>query len=396
MKINLEEKTDLNRASNWEGMPLQRDHLSHTSVVICGPPTSAIGGVPTHLRTLLGSKLAQTYSLQHFLVGSRGRESPALDEKLIAKVLRLILSPIFFFCVIAFRRPSIVHINTALDKKAFWRDAVLLLIAKLIRRRVVCQLHGGSWQTVCGDSRTLRRICHSILASADAVVVLSHIEKRIAEEFLRLSGVMVVPNAIDTSEYAWGRNAFAQRKLQRIAYVGRLAREKGLYEAIDAIGELVSSAVWRDLRFVIAGSGGARAELEQYVRRRGLTRNVEFVGTVVGREKVNLLHSADLFLLPSYSEGLPYSLIESLAAGTPVIATNVGSIPEVIEHGVHGFLVEPRDWKQIVDAIKRIAGDPALLGAMSLNCRKRAVEYYGLDRLAKQMDDVYRAVLQKA
>src|SRR4029079_8059166 len=99
------------------------------------------------------------------------------------------------------------------------------------------------------------------------------------------------------------------------------------------------------------GGGAGEAGLRRYGQALGIASRVSFAGGVFGADKVSLFAQAEVFILPSYSEGLPYALLEAMAAGIPVVATPVGAIPDVISHGTHGFLVPPRDGKAIAEAI---------------------------------------------
>jgi glycosyltransferase involved in cell wall biosynthesis len=109
---------------------------------------------------------------------------------------------------------------------------------------------------------------------------------------------------------------------------------------------------------------------------------------VFGRDKLELLGGADAFLFASHSEGLPYALLESMAAGVPVVATRVGAVPDLVVDGVHGLLVPPRDPGAIAGAIRKLM-DRELLARMSSTCRKRIAAGYSIDRLAGRFCSLY-------
>src|SRR5204862_6061777 len=103
-----------------------------------------------------------------------------------------------------------------------------------------------------------------------------------------------------------------------------------------------------------AGAGPEEAALRETAAARGVGR-VHLVGPLRGADKMSALERADVFVLPSYAEGLPYALLESMAAGVPVIATGVGAIPELVEDGINRVLVEPRSAVGLAGAIGRLA-----------------------------------------
>src|ERR1043166_1571068 len=108
--------------------------LSRPVVLVTGPHRAAISGVSTHVNLLMGSQLADDYELVHFQAGSEGRR-----EGMIGRWLRLAASPFVLFAAIVFRQATLVHINTSMVPRAYWRDIVYLLVAKLLRARVLWQ-----------------------------------------------------------------------------------------------------------------------------------------------------------------------------------------------------------------------------------------------------------------
>ena len=147
-------------------------HLNHPVVLICGPHRDAISGVSTHLNLLMGSSLAEDFDLIHFQVGSEGRREGA-----VARLLRLVLSPFALFATILFRHVTIVHLNTSLNPRAYWRDLAYLLVARLLRARVVYQVHGGALpQQFFAKSPRLTAFLRWTLGLPDLVVVLAKVE----------------------------------------------------------------------------------------------------------------------------------------------------------------------------------------------------------------------------
>jgi len=369
------------------------NRATRTKVMIFGPQISAVGGGPTHLRNLFASPLSDRYELLHFEIGSRGRESPASEESIIDMSARLAWSPFRLIWQIVRLRPAIVHLNSSLNHKAFWRDLTYLTIAKLFRRKVIYQVHGGSLQRFCGNNNLLWWLADRVFGMADAVVVLSSVEEANFRKLRRVQRLAVIRNAVDLREFDRETAHSESKRATRLVYLGRLTREKGLFEALDAMRIVASDPSMTNIEFLIAGSGPARGELAHHIAAANLDASVKLVEPVFGAKKVRFLEEADVFLFPSYHEGLPYSVLESLAAGTPVIATRVGGIPDAVIEGVHGLLIEPRNVLQIVEAIKALVSRSDLVATMSRNCHKWAREEFGLERLAQQFDDLYHDIV---
>ncbi|MBO9542512.1 glycosyltransferase [bacterium] len=140
-----------------------------------------------------------------------------------------------------------------------------------------------------------------------------------------------------------------------ILNVARLSPEKGQRYLIEAMPRLL--AAQPDAQLLLAGDGPCRAELEAQVQKLGLTRSVQFLGY---RDDVSrLLLAADVFCLPSLLEGLPLSAAEAMAARLPIVATRVGGVPEIIQDGVTGYLVPPRDPAALAERLAALLADPA-------------------------------------
>ena len=124
--------------------------MTKRTILLCGPPVTAIGGGPTHIQNMLASPLRNHYKLIHFETGSRGTESPARDEGVFAKTIRFLVSPFTLAWRIVRSKASIVHLNSAATHKGFWRDSVYSIVCKVLGRNVVVQLHGGSIRRLGG------------------------------------------------------------------------------------------------------------------------------------------------------------------------------------------------------------------------------------------------------
>ena len=362
--------------------------MNTTTVLLCGPHRGAMSGVSTHLNLLMGSGLAEDFELLHFQVGSEGR-----GEGAIARLLRLVASPFALFATILFRQVDIVHLNTSLNPRAYWRDLAYMLVAKLLRARVLYQVHGGALPRAFFRKPLLTRWLRWSLGLPDMVVVLASVELEAYREFVPAQHVVKLPNGIDCRPFSRVPTVRSRPDHPlRLVYIGRLAREKGLHETLQALRLAVHLGV--DARLVIAGDGPEARSLQRNAVALGLGSRVSFLGPVFGDAKVRLLGMADVAVLPSYSEGLPYALLEAMAAGIPVLATPVGAIPDVVSDGTHGRLVPPRDASAIAAAITELAADREALSWMSRACRKRVLAAYSIERLARELALHYRSLAQ--
>lgn len=356
-------------------------------IVILSPSLQAVSGVSTHANMLFGSSLAGRFQLCHYQVGSEGRR-----ESLWWRGLRTLASPWRLLWFLAARRPDIVHINSSLEPKSFWRDVCFLLMARALGRRVVNQIHGGALPQSFYPPGGLRSaILRRFLDWSDAVVVLSQEELESYRRFSARARVTRIANAVSLEGVLERPGAVDAARPLRLLFVGRIARNKGVFEVVQALPLLRTQGVAVELQ--IAGSGAEQAALTALVGQLGLGAQVRFPGPVFGAEKARLWAWADVFVFPTYHrEGLPYALLEAMAAGVPPVTCPVAAIPDVMTEGVHGLFVRPKDPAALAAAIARLSQDRELLARMSAACRQRIAEQYSVARLAREFASLYESL----
>ena len=175
-----------------------------------------------------------------------------------------------------------------------------------------------------------------------------------------------------------------------LLFVGRLSPEKGADLAIAALEHLATAP---DLHLVLAGDGPERTSLEAQAVRRGVADRVRFAGWVPPARVRSLLAASTVLLVPSRSEGLGIAAIEAGAHGRPVVAARVGGLPEVVEDGVTGILVEPESPGALAEAVARLLDDPALARRMGRAARRRVRQRFSIARCADAYEELYAAVL---
>ena len=353
-------------------------------VLLLGPHLGAISGVSAHLKAMLRSRLGEDFVLDHFPVGSEGR-----NEGRTGRALRLLTSGVALAAQIRKRRPVLVHVNTSLNAGAFWRDLLYVLVSRLLGVQVVYQVHGGKLpQQFFGRSPVLQSLLRRMLMVPDAIVVLAEQELRAYRAFLPDRRVVLIANAVDSLAFASARTRrFGATGPLRLVYLGRLAREKGLYELLEAHALALASGA--DAHLTLIGAGPEEAGLRETVRRLEIGGAVHFAGAAFGRTKADLLGATDVFVLPSYAEGLPCALLEAMAAGNAVIATKVGAIPDVVIPALHGMLLPPRNVSAIVAAIGAMAADRTAVAHMQAACADHIATSYSLERFTASFTDLY-------
>ncbi len=360
------------------------ESLRGPRVLLLGPARTAVSGVATHLNQLFGSQLSSGFCLTQFQVGSEGRaEHPA------GLALRLLTSPFAFILCVLRTRPRIVHINTSFEPKGYWRDIVYLVLAKLMGRKVVYQIHGGALPAeFFPNSRILTLLLRHVLRWPDAVVLLAKSEITAYRSFAPRARLVRIANAVAPCEVDLAAGRYMQDRPLEIVYLGRFAVNKGILETIAAVKILRDRGVRVNL--TIGGSGPAESEISRAIDAGQLADRVCVAGAVYGDAKQRLWRQADVFAFPTYHrEGLPYALLEAMAAGAVPVASQVGAIPDVMQHEVHGLFVPAHDPQAVATALERLASDRRLLHRLALNARKRVYDQYSIARLAEEFADLY-------
>jgi glycosyltransferase involved in cell wall biosynthesis len=216
------------------------------------------------------------------------------------------------------------------------------------------------------------------------------------------SRISVIPNGIDTSRFR-GRSATTglRRELgvperaRLVVAVCRLNKLKGIEYFLDAAALLLRR--FPDVRYMIVGdsiSQAYRDELQARATALGLGECARFTG--FRSDVPALLSEASVSVLPSLSEGLSNVVLETMAAGVPVVATSVGGTPEMVEEGVTGLLVAPRDAVALAEAIGSLLADPERAGAVGTAGREWVAQRFSLEAMVRGTEALYERLLRQA
>ncbi len=202
----------------------------------------------------------------------------------------------------------------------------------------------------------------------------------------------VIPNGIDAAAFSGLDRLQSRRKLniqpdkKVLVFVGTLRPMKGVRYLIYAMKAI--SVHSPGVLLVIAGGGGEIAELQEMVKREGLSNNVRFEGKILNSQVPEYLAASDVFVLPSLSEGFPVSVLEAMAAGLPIVATRIGALTDIIQDGVNGLLVEPNSPADLSLKINSLLDDPGLESRTKEN-NLAEVQNYSWERVARSLEYIY-------
>ena len=245
---------------------------------------------------------------------------------------------------------------------------------------------GGAADFLAGSPPLLRQ---TLARTAALIVPSGFLQKVFGDHGLPAA---IVPNVIDLGRYspgAGGRDPAAPHLI--------VTRNlEPIYDNASAIRALaLLRADWPGARLTVAGSGPELAMLQALAAELGVAGAVHFAGRLDRAAMAALYRSADLMFNPSVTDNMPNSVLEALAAGVPVVSTNVGGVPYLLEDGRTGLLVEPRQAEALAAAARRVLGEPELRRQLIAN-GLREVQRYTWDQVAPLLRQTYRAALGSA
>jgi glycosyltransferase involved in cell wall biosynthesis len=283
------------------------------------------------------------------------------------------------------RHPKLIHLNCSLSGIGVLRDAACVFMAKIFCVPVIVHYHGNlknfSGTKFFGLSRTALRF---LMRTASANIVINTPSYQKAKDFFpRKNTLKMLPNFAEETLFSYAKKITDNSRLQAI-FAGGITTAKGCGEILIAANALP------EIDFHLYGK--MHSDLAQTFASP--PPNIILHGEVEHKKLLGAFAQSDFLLFPSYTEGFPLTVLEAMSIGIPVIATRVGAIPEMIESGVGGYLVQPRDAAELIAAIKSLTQAPQQMTEMGAFNRKRSFEHYRYSIVIKQLLQIYHSILE--
>ena len=287
-------------------------------------------------------------------------------------------------------RVAVLHVHLT-SGASTWRKLVYLYTALLFDVPTIVHIHSGDYfdffDNTCGLLR--KRVISIAFKKAAAVVALSASWLPGIDRIAPGKRTVVLPNAVplpDPDDIGMPVRPDGVDRVPVVLYLGHICANKGVFDLIQA-----AALVPCNFKLVLAGDGDLAAA-QALVRDVGIENRATFTGWIRGAEKDALLDSACLLVLPSYSEGIPMSILEAMARAIPIIATPVGGIPEVLADGREGMLVPVGDCVQLAASITALLSDPERCHQMGVAGRQRVKQTYSPAVVYPQLEALWAAV----
>lgn len=338
-----------------------------------------IGRVMTYLKREIDAHIPDISLSVH---AARLTDRPILKHATVPFALAL------FAIRVIVGRIGIAHINVA-PRGSTSRKRLFAQLAKALGCRVLLHLHGSGYDEFYAAQNPARQArIRTFFASADRVVALSPYWTRfmVSQMGIDPSKIVEIPNGVPS---AIRPRDPGDPATPSIAFLGLLGKRKGTDVLIEALSILAARGL--SFRAVLAGNGDVEDAIAQ-AKALNIADHITFSGWVGEAEADAVLNGADIFVLPSRAENQPVSILEAMARALPVVATRVGAIPEQVDDGASGLLVDPGDAQQLADAIAHLIESPELRVTMGQAGQARFARDFSVSACAQRFAEVYRAL----
>jgi len=372
-----------------------------SKVLITTNPLNHEGGVVELYNLILKHFKSEKFIIEQFNIGSR-------SGLFYYPVLKRIVYPFFFlFDFIRYiikllfdRNIKIVQVNPSLIPVPLIRDGCLIIIAKLLRKKVVVFYHGWKPGTLnlLKKRKIIRYFFNIIFQKNTNQIVLASSFKNDLELLgaTKKNKIIVSTTAIDKNEIII--KSIAESPVLKVLFLGRVQKLKGVDEIIDSIIELKHRNKLENFSFTIVGheepSGYINILKDKLIKNDIGIDKVSFPGRITGEKKFELYAENNIFLLPSYTEGCPVSVLEALSSGLFCITTDVGALADVIKNKKNGIIVNKKSSNDITDALLY-----SLKNRDDFKDRKEKANTYSekfdISKLTKNFDNLYTHIINE-
>ncbi|MDO4340588.1 MAG: glycosyltransferase [Eubacteriales bacterium] len=282
---------------------------------------------------------------------------------------------------------DIVHLHMS-ERGSIYRKTKIAALCNKYGVPVIIHHHGANFfESVYSMKARDRDRLQEVLETVSMNLVLNKDFMRNLRRIAPGANISVLHNGVKVSPVTP-----VEEKIY-ITTMGRLGQRKGTYDLINAI-EALDGELKEEIQFCLCGDGETE-KAEDLIRQKGLQKRIAHVGWVSGEEKQRLLQKTLVHILPSYNEGLPMSILETMGMGIPNIATNINGIPEIIRSGENGILIEPGEQRQLEDAICEMINNPEVYSSYSRKALQTIQEEFTVDIHIKKLAKLYKRIAEE-
>ena len=347
------------------------------NVLMLGSDLSVKGGIVSVIRNYLEYKNWGNIKIKFIPTHKEGNK--------LYKMFYFFVSLIKIDFNLLFRKYDIAHIHVS-ERGSIFRKCIVINHIKFLSKKtkIVLHHHGAEFNDFYNTLNLKKKQkIQKMLKTADINIVLSNRLISTIKDKQPEAKVEVLYNAVNTYE----KNMYNVDG-NIILFLGRLGERKGVYDLINVLKDIKSQLEEKNIKVYLCGDGEVD-KVKKVVEELGLSKIVEYVGWIGKKEKEQILKSTIINVLPSYNEGLPMTILETMAYGIPNISTNIASIPEVIINEKNGFLITPGDKNSIKLRIMELIENKEKRMTMSKNAYNTILNNFSLDKNVEKLKKIY-------
>lgn len=284
------------------------------------------------------------------------------------------------FKVMVGRQFDTIHLTTS-GQFAAVRDVVVSYVATIFRVKLVYHIRIGTIPTISRANSLEWRIIRNVMLRASSVILIDQASYAAVKKFAPKVRAVLIPNCVNVAEFPARVQVAAE--IKTVLFVGWVIPAKGIAELVEA-WSILRPQGWR-LEIVGPGDPSYQAEL----RLKFEPESLDFVGELSHSDAMSRMANCDLFVLPSYTEGFPNVVVEAMALGCPIVATEVGAIPEMLD-GCAGVLVRSKDPQALADALGSVIVNEELRLQLGKQAFAKAMQLYTIDVVFRAYMQVWR------
>ncbi len=292
------------------------------------------------------------------------------------QIFRVLIHTLFALKTIIQIKPDIIH-GQQITPNGF----IAVIGGLFLRKKTVVWVRGG--ELYSSSLLYLKSIAQFTISKATTVLAMSHHMKAYMEYLWPRKSFLILGNGVDLSKYFHTTSATS---IIGLIYVGRLIKSKRVSDAIKALSRVINDSP--PIRLIIIGSGPLENELKNLCIQLKIENNVNFLGQINPSKIHRYLSNADIFIFPTESEGFPNAVLEAMASGLPILASQITVIPELVRNKVNGLLHPPRNINLLSENLKMLLFNNELRHSMGEKSRELASQY-SWDNIVESLFKIY-------
>jgi len=356
--------------------------MTNKHIIMLGPSKGSKGGISSVIQLYDDIGLFEKFNISF--------KSTFNDKSKLAKITSFVSTFIYLLIKLIRRDVSLVHIHTA-SRTSFFRKSLFLWLSFIFRTPVIMHIHSGEFLEFYAEVSTVKqKYIKCTLMHAKKIILLTEGWKS------KFSGIIkdekkltVLANPVDSNLFkkTSSKKTNADKKsVVNLLFLGKVCEKKGIYDLIKAIKKVSDNNIKIQLYY---GGHGEIESVKHLAKSLDIENIIHYLGWVTNSNKIQAYQNADIFILPSYHEGQPMTILEAMAAGCTIISTTVGGIPETVINNKEALLYKAGNINALANYIAQLASIPQIRLRLADAAMTRLNNSFSSDILYKNLKEIY-------